>query len=322
MRLNRFLASTGISSRRKADELIFDRHVKINGKIVTTPGIEVSEQDRIEVNHKTVKTIKDKIYLAVNKPVGVVSTCHDPYGKTIILDLLRKTAYDKHRNVLKPVGRLDQNTSGVILLTNDGELHHHLTHPSKECIKEYEVELSGPLPLAMLRKLRAGIMLEDGFIKPDKIDYLNSNIKHIITIRLHSGRNRIIRRMVEYVGATIKTLRRTNFAGVTLHYVLRKAGKRAFKHSDGVVVSLSTNMVENLKKTVQRQWNSERVQVTIRKKNITSASSHINGFSSNRFKKSPHSPDLRSTSSSHPSRSSDSKYPKHPKISRRNPSSF
>ncbi len=211
MRLNRYLASSGKCSRRHADEYVFTGRVAVNGVRVDTPAIQVREGDRVTLDDEWVVPLEKKSYWIMNKPCEVVTTLSDPQGRLTVRDLLRKKVSSCDH--LKPVGRLDYNTSGILLFTNDGTLHHTLTHPSKMIVKEYQVELTATLPIKVLKKLRNGIRLLDGFIRPDFVDYLGQE-RNILIIRLHSGKNRIIRRLIEKVGGEIKALHRLSFAGI------------------------------------------------------------------------------------------------------------
>lgn len=211
MRLNRYLASSGKCSRRHADEYVFTGRVTVNGVRVYTPATQVREGDRVTLDDEWIIPLEKKSYWIMNKPCEVVTTLSDPQGRMTVRDLLQKKV--SSYNHLKPVGRLDYNTSGILLFTNDGDLHHFLTHPSKMIVKEYQVELTTALPIKVLKKLRDGVHLLDGFIRPDFVDYLGQK-RNILIIRLHSGKNRIIRRLIEKIGGEIKVLHRLSFAGI------------------------------------------------------------------------------------------------------------
>lgn len=211
IRLNKYLANQGISARRDIKTLMKNIIITVNGERATEPGIRVSPQtDDIRVNGK--KLIAPQlVYYLLNKPKGVISTTSDEYGRKNVLSLIP----DKQR--LYPVGRLDKDTTGLILLTNDGELTNHLTHPKYHVSKVYRVTISERATSEQLRALRNGVLLNDGITSPAQIRELKTNSKkHIIEITLHEGRNRQIRRMCETVGIELLELHRIKFGPITL----------------------------------------------------------------------------------------------------------
>lgn len=217
MPLNKYIAHSGICSRRDAAVLVKEGKVTVNGSAATDPGMKVSPNDAVKVSNKKVTPSKNFVYILLNKPKDYITTAEDPQGRKTVLDLVR-TATDER---VYPVGRLDRNTSGVLLLTNDGELAQKLSHPSNEVKKVYEVKLDRALTKADIDKIATGITLEDGFVAPDAIAYADAKDKSIIGIEIHSGRNRIVRRIFEHLKYDVKGLDRVMFAGLTKKDVQR-----------------------------------------------------------------------------------------------------
>tara|TARA_B100000809_G_scaffold264452_1_gene320303 strand:- start:2449 stop:3546 length:1098 start_codon:yes stop_codon:yes gene_type:complete len=211
MRLNKFIANAGIASRREADTLIAAGVVKVNGKVITEMGFKVSPEDSINYGGESIKGEK-KVYLLMNKPKDFITTADDPFGRRTVLQLLGKL---KER--VYPVGRLDRATTGVLMLTNDGDLTKKLTHPKFGVKKIYNVHLDKNVTSNHLQHLLDGFELEDGFTKADVATYVTSNgdKKNQVGIELHSGKNRIIRRMFEHLGYNVVKLDRVYFAGLT-----------------------------------------------------------------------------------------------------------
>jgi len=209
IRLNKYIAMSGICARREADELIKAGKVSVNGKIVTEMGTKVQLSDKIEVNGKPVFPEK-KVYILINKPKDYVTTVDDPHAKKTVMDIIKNATKER----VYPVGRLDRNTTGVLLLTNDGDLTKKLTHPSFNKKKVYHATLDKPLIKADMEKIAEGFELEDGFIKADAISYIEGNKKEI-GIELHSGKNRIVRRIFEHLDYKVIKLDRVYFAGLT-----------------------------------------------------------------------------------------------------------
>jgi len=217
MPLNKFISHAGICSRREAAELVKEGKVKVNNEIITEPGFKVTENDKISVNHRQVHLRKNLVYILLNKPKDYITTVRDPQGRKTIFQLIKNAADER----IFPVGRLDRNTTGVLLLTNDGELTQKLTHPSFGVKKVYEVRLDRPLEKRDMEKVLQGITLEDGLIAADAIGYADIKDKAIIGIEIHSGRNRIVRRMFEHLGYDVKNLDRVLFANLTKKNVER-----------------------------------------------------------------------------------------------------
>ena len=184
MVLSKYLAHSGVSSRRKAAELIKQGDVSVNGRMMDDPGYRVNPNDRIQVNNSSVKH-EEKVYILMNKPRDYVTTVSDEKGRKTVLDLLKGAI----RARLYPVGRLDRNTTGLLLLTNDGELAQRLSHPSHEVQKVYQVTLDNELADSDYQKIAQGLMLEDGRIKVDDISFV-PGASNVVTIKLHSGKKR------------------------------------------------------------------------------------------------------------------------------------
>ncbi len=217
MPLNKFLAHCGITSRREAVELITKGLVKLNGVIATEPGYKVQPDDEVIYNGKKLFVTKNLVYILLNKPKDYITTTDDPQGRKTVLQLIQRATDER----VYPIGRLDRNTSGVLLLTNDGDLTQKLSHPSYEIKKIYEVKLDKNLTKADFDKILNGLTLEDGSIFVDSLAYSDSKDKSIIGIEIHSGRNRIVRRIFESLGYDVKGLDRVMYAGLTKKNVER-----------------------------------------------------------------------------------------------------
>ena len=209
--LNKFLAQAGICSRRKAADLIKDGTISVNGVKETNPAYEVKPEDNITYLGKPVQIEEKKIYLIMNKPKNVITTSDDEKGRRTVLDLVK----EDYAQRLFPVGRLDKLTTGLLLLTNDGDLTKKLTHPSHQIKKVYAVTLDKNLALKDLEKIKDGVTLEDGVAEVDSVDYIGTGKKNEIGVELHSGKNRIVRRIFESLGYVVEKLDRTLFAGLT-----------------------------------------------------------------------------------------------------------
>jgi len=210
IRLNRFIANTGLCSRREADEHIKAGFIKVNDELVTEMGVKVNPGDEVYFKDKVLSNQR-KIYLLLNKPKGFVTSVDEPQGKKVVMDLVRSACKER----IYPVGRLDKMTTGVLLFTNDGDLSLKLTHPSNRMRKVYQVTLDKPLVEEDLGKLQQGVELEDGAIAFDSIAYTDTENKSLIGVEIHSGKNRIVRRMFESVGYKVTKLDRVYFAGLT-----------------------------------------------------------------------------------------------------------
>lgn len=210
IRLNKYIANAGICSRREADTLIESGAVSVNGKVVTEMGYRVKPEDVINYGGQTLKRERH-VYMLMNKPKDYITTTDDPKERKTVMNLIKHTGNER----LYPVGRLDRNTTGLLVITNDGELAKKLTHPSSRIKKIYHVYLDKNLKVADYQQLLEGIELEDGFIKPDAVEYVSgAEDKKEIGVEMHSGRNRIVRRMFEHLGYVVVKLDRVTFAGL------------------------------------------------------------------------------------------------------------
>ncbi|MBR1713106.1 MAG: pseudouridine synthase [Alloprevotella sp.] len=216
IRLNKYLANAGICSRRDADRYIEAGVVTVNGEVVTELGRKVLRTDNVMFHDAPVK-IEKKVYVLLNKPKGYVTTSEDPQNRKTVMDLVRNACPER----IYPVGRLDRGTTGVLLLTNDGELATKLTHPQYLKRKIYHVFLDKNLSAEDMRQIAEGITLDDGDIKADDIQYANDEDKKQVGIEIHSGRNRIVRRIFESLGYNVLKLDRVYFAGLTKKNVRR-----------------------------------------------------------------------------------------------------
>jgi 23S rRNA pseudouridine2605 synthase len=211
IRLNRYISNAGICSRRKADELITAGVVSVNGEVVTELGTKVDPfKDTIKYNGETLKREK-MVYVLLNKPKDYITTTDDPQERRTVMHLVEKASRER----IYPVGRLDRNTTGLLLMTNDGDLADKLSHPRNSITKLYQVELSKSLTQGDLNKLTFGLELEDGVIKPDAVSYVAGGSKREVGIQIHSGKNRIVRRMFEHLGYEVVKLDRVVYANLT-----------------------------------------------------------------------------------------------------------
>ncbi len=211
MPLNKYIAHAGICSRRDAADLVKTGKVTVNNKAVVEPGFKVSSKDEVKVNGKKISPQRNLVYILLNKPKDFITTTEDPQGRKTVLDIVKNATTER----VYPIGRLDRNTTGVLLLTNDGELAQKLSHPSYEIKKIYEVTLDRQLSKKDMDTIAAGVTLEDGFIRPDAIAFPDAKNKHIIGIEIHSGRNRIVRRIFEHMGYDVRNLDRVMYANLT-----------------------------------------------------------------------------------------------------------
>ncbi|MBN1820364.1 MAG: rRNA pseudouridine synthase [Prolixibacteraceae bacterium] len=210
IRLNRFIANSGVCSRREADKYIETGLVTVNGKIVTELGVKVKPQDVVKFDGRRLKA-EAKVYILLNKPKNYVTTTEDSRADKTVMDLVKNACRER----IYPVGRLDKNTTGLLLFTNDGTLSKRLTHPTHNNKKIYQASLDKPLTKNHLQEIANGFELEDGFIAPDAISFIDPDHKEEIGIEIHSGKNRIVRRIFEHVGYNVKKLDRVYFAGLT-----------------------------------------------------------------------------------------------------------
>jgi 23S rRNA pseudouridine2605 synthase len=217
MPLNKYIAHSGVCSRRDAVELIKAGKVKVNNEVITEPGHKIQAKDSVMVSGKKIQPVKNLVYILLNKPKDYLTTTDDPQQRKTVLDLIQNATRER----IYPVGRLDRNTSGVLLLTNDGDLSQKLTHPSNEIKKVYAVTLDKPLAKNDFDAILKGVPLEDGIVNVDVLAYTDNADKTQIGIELHTGRNRIVRRIFEHFGYDVKGLDRVIFAGLTKKNVNR-----------------------------------------------------------------------------------------------------
>jgi 23S rRNA pseudouridine2605 synthase len=211
IRLNKFIANSGICSRREADRMIGAGAVSVNGKVVTELGTRIAPTDKVVYGGQPVRTERPQ-YILLNKPKGYITTVNDPEKRNTVMNLIRGACRER----VYPVGRLDRNTTGLLLFTNDGEITKKLTHPRYGIKKIYHVFLDKPLARADFQKIRDGVNLEDGFIKVDHLEYTGEgNDRKQIGLEIHSGKNRIVRRIFESLEYQVTKLDRVYYAGLT-----------------------------------------------------------------------------------------------------------
>lgn len=211
MRLNRYISNSGVCSRREADTLIEAGVVTVNGEIITEMGTKVMPGDVVKIEGDTISQ-EQKRYIILNKPKNFITSMDDPQGRRTVMQLVKNATKER----IYPVGRLDRNTTGLLLFTNDGDMAKKLTHPAHNVRKIYHVTTDHKVKINHIHALREGIELEDGFIKADEIDYVgNGDDARQVGIEIHSGKNRIVRRMFEHFGYDVVKLDRVTFAGLT-----------------------------------------------------------------------------------------------------------
>ncbi len=210
IRLNRYLANSGICSRREADTFIAAGSVSVNGKTITEMGYKVTSGDIVRFDDRVI-SLEKKEYILLNKPKNFITTTRDEKGRRTVMELVSNASKSR----LLPVGRLDRNTTGLLLFTNDGDLAKKLTHPKHEVRKIYHVELDKNLISGDFKKIQAGLELDDGPVVVDEISFVENKSKKEVGIKIHSGRNRIVRRIFEHLGYHVVRLDRVIFAGLT-----------------------------------------------------------------------------------------------------------
>lgn len=208
IRINKFIANAGICSRREADKLIAAGEIKINGKVVTELGVKVSRSDKITFKGKLLRPEKN-VYVLLNKPKDFITTTDDPENRRTVMELVKNAADER----IYPVGRLDRNTTGLLLFTNDGDLAEKLAHPSNEIRKIYKVELDKAISEEDFLKIDEGLELEDGHVKVDKLAIIDRK-GFVLGLEIHVGRNRIVRRIFEHLGYEVVKLDRVMYAGL------------------------------------------------------------------------------------------------------------
>jgi 23S rRNA pseudouridine2605 synthase len=211
MRLNKYIAHSGVCSRRKAADLVKAGEILVNGTKIVNPGYEVQKDDAISYKGNELKLEERKVYILMNKPKNTVTTLDDEKGRKTVMDIIKNRVKER----IYPVGRLDRMTTGLLLLTNDGDLAKKLSHPSHEVKKAYHVVLDQDVSDKHLEEIRNGLELEDGFAPVDGIDHIKGAEKNEVGIQIHIGRNRIVRRIFEHLGYKVVHLDRTYYAGLT-----------------------------------------------------------------------------------------------------------
>lgn len=234
MRLNKYIASAGICSRRKADELIENGNVKVNGAVVKTMGWQVEEDDVVEANGRVIEAVNKKIYVVVNKPLGYITSMQDEKDRDTVADLVADIPQR-----LFPVGRLDYNTTGLLIMTNDGELTQTLTHPRHEVYKTYVAKVAGVISDSRLAKLRKGVDIGGFVTSPAKVRLVRQMPRHaVVEISIREGKNRQVRKMFAAVGNKVQDLHRTAIGEIRLgrlkegHY--RKLTKEEIAYLKGL----------------------------------------------------------------------------------------
>jgi 23S rRNA pseudouridine2605 synthase len=210
IRLNKYLSNAGVCSRREADVLIQTGVVTVNGEVITELGYKIKPDDVVQYDGETINAEK-KRYVLLNKPKGFITTMDDPRGRKTVMSLVKKACRER----IYPVGRLDRETTGLLLFTNDGDMAKKLTHPRYQARKIYHVETDKPIKKEDLEKLLSGVVLEDGKTQCDKANYVDGGTDHEAGVELHSGKNRIVRRLFEALGYKVVRLDRVQFASLT-----------------------------------------------------------------------------------------------------------
>lgn len=230
MPLNKYISHCGICSRRKAVDFIKEGKVTVNGELIEEPAFKVTTKDVVKLSNKRISLQKNLVYILLNKPKGFITTTDDPEGRQTVMELVKEATGDR----VFPVGRLDRNTSGLLLLTNDGELAQKLAHPKHNIKKIYQVGLDKPLTKADFEQIVQGVTLEDGLAQVDALGYVDSKDKAQIGIEIHSGKNRIVRRIFEHLEYKVEKLDRVMYAGLTKKNVNR--GKWRFLTEKEVIL--------------------------------------------------------------------------------------
>lgn len=227
IRLNKYISNAGICSRRDADILIENGEISVNGKVVTELGARVKPNDKVKYKNKVLRR-ENLVYVLLNKPKDFITTMEDPQNRKTVMDLIKKAGDER----IYPVGRLDRNTTGLLLFTNDGELADYLTHPSNNIKKIYQVDLDKAISEEHFEAIKKGIELEDGPVKPDDIQILSKD-RTILGIEIHEGRNRIVRRIFEHFKYEVIRLDRVMYGGLTKKDLTR--GKWRFLNSKEII---------------------------------------------------------------------------------------
>ncbi len=237
VRLNKYIADAGVCSRREADKLIAAGDITVNGTLVTEMGYKVQSSDVVKYKKKVLSKQRFK-YFILNKPKDCITTADDPQGRKTVMDIMEGVCAER----IYPVGRLDRNTTGLLILTNDGQLAKRLTHPSYNVMKTYTVELDKGVANDDVQQLLKGIELEDGWSKFDRAEYgSKGNNMKVVIVTLHSGKNRIVRRMFEHLGYEVKKLDRIAFAGIKKDMITRGKHRELTKKEVGFLKMVSKN---------------------------------------------------------------------------------
>ncbi len=210
-RLNHYLSMSGVTSRRKAVELVKEGKVTVNGNVVKEPGYEVLPGDKVLLEEKSIRPVDKKVYILMNKPRDTITTLDDEKGRKTVMDLIKTKVKER----IFPVGRLDRETTGLLLLTNDGDLAQKLSHPSFKVKKFYKATLDKAMTTEDLQKIKEGLTLDDGPAKVEGIDYIEEGLANEVGVEIHIGKNRIVRRIFEHLGYQVERLDRTYYAGLT-----------------------------------------------------------------------------------------------------------
>ena len=234
MRLNKYIASAGICSRRKADELIANGNVKINGAVIKEMGYDVSGSDRVQVNGRVIEEAGKKVYVLLNKPYGYITTMNDDKGRATVAELVSDIP-----ERLFPVGRLDYNTTGLLIMTNDGDLAYALTHPKHEVYKTYEAKVSGVISESRLAKLRRGVDIGGFVTSPAKVRVIKQMPRHaVVEIKIREGKNRQVRKMFAAVGNKVMELKRVAVGDIKLGRLMQGHYRKLTKQETEYLKSL------------------------------------------------------------------------------------
>ncbi len=255
MRLQKFLASCGVASRRGAEEFIKQGRVQVNGETVTEMGIQIDENnDLITFDGQAVKPEKKMVYILLNKPVGYVTTVSDDKGRNTVMDLVADIPVR-----IYPVGRLDYDTEGLLLMTNDGDLTYRVTHPKNQVEKTYVAEVTGNITMNTLLQLRNGVMLDGVKTRPAKVEVIGATqFGTKLEITIHEGKNRQVRRMFESVGCIVKRLKRTKEAGLILGHVPLGHWRRLTESEINMLKKLGTGKKSSAEYRKSQQPNKKR----------------------------------------------------------------
>lgn len=255
MRLQKFLAACGVASRRGAEELIKQGKVQVNGETITEMGVQIDEdKDKVTYNGQPVELEKKMVYILLNKPVGYVTTVSDDKGRNTVMDLVADIPVR-----IYPVGRLDYDTEGLLLMTNDGDLTYRVTHPKNQVEKTYEAEVTGNITMNTLLQLRNGVLLDGVKTRPAKVEVIGATqFGTKLEITIHEGKNRQVRRMFESVGCIVKRLKRTREAGLILGHVPLGHWRRLTESEINMLKKLGTGKKSSAEYRKSQQKHNKR----------------------------------------------------------------